>query len=111
MGRHGFGRGEYQYFKYRLPPIIDDPRTALYARLAPVANSWNEAMGIGVRYPANHGEFLERCHAAGQQRPTPLLLQYAAGDPDVRTYRPARADADARVSRERSDPHSPRTAD
>ena len=80
MGQHGFGRGEYQYFKYPLPTIIADLRTTLYARLAPIANAWNEAMRIEIRYPPTHGEFLERCHTAGQTRPSPLLLQYGAGD-------------------------------
>ena len=80
MGRHGFGRGEYKYFRYPLPPVIAELRPALYARLCGVANRWNEAMGIDIRYPGDHGAFLKRCHAAGQARPTPLLLQYAAGD-------------------------------
>ena len=80
MGRHGFGRGEYKYFNYPLPSLIQGLREALYARLSPVANRWNAAMGIGVRYPDNHKEFVQRCHDAGQQRPTPLLLQYAEGD-------------------------------
>ena len=80
MGRHGFGQGEYQYFKYPLPRVIADLRATLYARLAPLANAWNEAMRIETQYPANHSEFLERCHAAGQVRPTPLLLQYGPGD-------------------------------
>jgi len=80
MARHGFGRGEYKYFAYPLPEIIAALRPALYARLVPLANSWNEAMGIAVRYPATHAEFIARCHAAGQTKPTPLLLQYAAGD-------------------------------
>ena len=80
MGRHGFGRGEYKYFNYPLPEIIQGLRTALYPRLAPVANRWNTAMGIEVRYPVSHDEFVQRCHNAGQQRPTPLLLQYGEGD-------------------------------
>jgi len=80
MGRHGFGRGEYKYFSYPLPDLINELRPALYARLRDVANRWNEAMGIEIRYPENHDAFLKRCHAAGQSRPTPLLLQYEAGD-------------------------------
>jgi uncharacterized protein len=80
MGRHGFGRGEYQYFKYPLPSIVEDLRTSLYAKLAPTANAWNQAMEIDVHYPDVHAEFLHRCHAAGQSRPTPLLLQYGPGD-------------------------------
>ena len=80
MARHGFGRGEYKYFKYPLPEKVGALRTSLYPRLAPTANRWNEAMGIDVRYPATHGEFLERCHNAGQLRPTPLLLKYGEGD-------------------------------
>jgi uncharacterized protein len=80
MGRHGYGRGEYQYFKYPLPSSIASLRTALYERLAPIANAWNEAMKDDVRYPETHAKFLERCHAAGQLRPTPLLLEYGVGD-------------------------------
>jgi uncharacterized protein len=80
MGRHGFGRGEYKYFNYPLPELIQGLRTALYPGLAPVANRWNTAMGIEVRYPHSHDEFVQRCHDAGQERPTPLLLQYGQGD-------------------------------
>lgn len=80
MGRHGFGRGEYKYFAYPLPDLIAQLRPALYARLQPVANHWNEAMAIDIRYPDSHAAFLKRCHEAGQARPTPLLLQYEAGD-------------------------------
>ena len=80
MARHGFGKGEYRYFKYPLPDILDGLRTALYPRLAGLANEWNGRMGIDERYPDNHGSFLKRCHDAGQTRPTPLLLQYVPGD-------------------------------
>jgi hypothetical protein len=80
MGRHGFGRGEYKYFNYPLPPLISGLRTAMYPRLAPIANRWNEAMRIDIRYPEKHVDFLQRCHDAGQLRPTPLLLQYGPGD-------------------------------
>jgi hypothetical protein len=80
MARHGFGRGEYKYFAYPLPDIVAALRSALYAPLAEIATRWNEAMGIDVRYPRDHKAFLKRCHDAGQTRPTPLLLQYGAGD-------------------------------
>jgi uncharacterized protein len=80
MARHGFGRGEYKYFAYPLPEIVATLRASLYAPLAEIANRWNEQMGIDQRFPAGHAEYLKRCHAGGQTRPTPLLLQYGAGD-------------------------------
>lgn len=80
MGQHGFGRGEYKYFSYPLPGIIQGLRTALYRELAPIANHWNKSMGIEVQYPTEHADFIHRCHDAGQSRPTPLLLQYGPGD-------------------------------
>ena len=80
MARHGFGQGEYKYFAYPLPGLVADLRRMLYSRLYDFANRWNERMGIAARYPQAHEAFLERCHRAGQVRPTPLLLQYRAGD-------------------------------
>jgi len=80
MARHGFGRGEYKYFAYPLPQIVAELRTELYLRLAPIANKWNTRMGIEIQYPDSHAEFIKRCHNAGQNKSTPLLLQYASGD-------------------------------
>jgi uncharacterized protein len=80
MAQHGFGRGEYKYFAYPLPEIVATLREAFYAQLFELANRWNEIMGIDVSYPAEHEEYLARCHRAGQTKPTPLLLQYGEGD-------------------------------
>ncbi len=80
MARHGFGKGEYRYFKYPLPGLIGDLRTALYARAVVFANAWNERMSLDLRYPGDHADYLKICHDAGQTRPTPLLLQYGPSD-------------------------------
>jgi uncharacterized protein len=80
MARHGFGKGEYRYFKYPLPELLVELRTTLYPPLAEIADAWNERMSVDLRYPDRHADFLKQCHEAGQTRPTPLLLQYVAGD-------------------------------
>jgi len=80
MARHGFGKGEYRYFKYPLPDLLSGLRSALFPHLASVANGWNERMGINRTYPKSHAQYLKLCHDAGQTQPTPLLLQYVPGD-------------------------------
>ena len=80
MERHSFGRGEYRYFSYPLPGPIASLRTLVYPHLVSIANRWNEAMKLNVRYPATHAEYIDRCHRAGQDKPTPLLLKYEAND-------------------------------
>jgi len=80
MARHGFGQGEYKYFAYDLPPLVQRLRAALYPPLAAIANAWAPALGLAADFPAEHGDYLQRCHEAGQMRPTPLLLRYGPGD-------------------------------
>ncbi|AZZ94118.1 proline hydroxylase [Hahella sp. KA22] len=80
MARHGFGQGEYQYFRYPLPHLVSELRGLAYPYLAPVANQWNAAMNLDIRYPEAHQDFIARCHNDGQTRPTPLILQYQKGD-------------------------------
>lgn len=80
MQRHGYGSGEYKYFSYPLPPVVDTLRHELFANVAPVANDWNEKLGMSLRYPADLDTWLATCHEAGQSRSTPLILKYGAGD-------------------------------
>jgi len=80
MGRHGFGRGEYKYFAYPLPPLVALLRESIYPRLVPIANRWHGALGLAARFPSRHADFIRRCHGDGQLRPTPLMLSYGEGD-------------------------------
>lgn len=80
MARHGFGRGEYKYFDNPLPPVVAGLRAALYPPLSGIANRWNDALGIDAQFPGTLAPYLDACHAAGQTKPTPLILKYEAGD-------------------------------
>jgi hypothetical protein len=80
MARHNFGRGEYKYLRYPLPPLVAQAREALYQRLATLANRWHERLRLEPRFPTTLAAYLDRCHAAGQVRPTPLILKYETGD-------------------------------
>jgi len=80
MERHRFGRGEYKYFNYPLPPVVATLRRVVYPQLVPIANRWNKALGIDAAYPAQHADYIERCHRSGQNKPTPLILKYETGD-------------------------------
>jgi hypothetical protein len=80
MSRHGFGRGEYKYFSYPLPEPVARLRESIYPRLVPIANRWQEALGLPARFPPRHADFIRRCHDRGQLRPTPLMLSYGEGD-------------------------------
>ena len=80
MERHGYGRGEYQYFSYPLPDLVAELRRDCYAALVPMANRWNALMGLDLAFPNTHAEFIQRCHAAEQLLPTPLMLRYETGD-------------------------------
>lgn len=80
MARHGFGRGQYKYFAYPLPALLDQLRHLLYPHLVPIANRWSRQLNLNVHYPPALDTFLDQCHAAGQNRPTPLILQYGPGD-------------------------------
>jgi hypothetical protein len=80
MARHGFGQGEYKYLTYPLPPLVAEWRQALYPRLAPIANRWQEQLGLRANFPDSLDAYLRHCHAAGQSRPTPLILKYGSGD-------------------------------
>lgn len=80
MARHGFGQGEYRYFTYPLPSLVQQLRSALYTRMVPIANRWREALGMAKSFPASFEEYILHCHAAGQVKPTPLILRYGPGD-------------------------------
>ena len=80
MARHGFGQGEYKYLAYPLPPVIAELRQALYPLVAPIANRWQSQFGLKPNFPETLDDYLKRCHAAGQTRPTPLILKYGPGD-------------------------------